>query len=90
VILLGIAVLARLDVPPQSIYAFVPYRARVYAIAAIAPTYCMLTGQGLTNTIWWSFAFVAVALHHFFHSLILRGRTSISELEVMKYDSRGA
>ncbi|KAI0247124.1 hypothetical protein BJV78DRAFT_1248028 [Lactifluus subvellereus] len=90
VILLGIAILARLDVPPQSTDALVPHRARVYAIVAIAPMYCMLTGQGLTNTAWWSFAFVAAALHHFFHSLILQGRTSISQLEVMKYDARGA
>jgi hypothetical protein len=84
------AVLARLDLPEQDTHVLVPHHVRIYAITAIAPMFCILTGQGLTNTAWWSFAFVAVAFHHFFHSLILQGRTGISQLEVMKYGARGA
>jgi len=63
---------------------------RVYVATAIAPTFCSLTGQGLTNTAWWSFALVAVGLHQFFRSLILQGRRNISQLEALKYDARGA
>ncbi|KAF8272257.1 hypothetical protein EI94DRAFT_1718837 [Lactarius quietus] len=54
------------------------------------PTYCALTSQGLTNFLWWSFALAAVALHHSFHTLIRRGKASVSQLEELKYDSRGA
>jgi len=63
---------------------------RLYVATAIAPTFCSLTGQGLTNTAWWSFALVVVALHQFFRSLILQGRRNISQLGVLKYDARGA
>ncbi|KAH9969464.1 hypothetical protein BC827DRAFT_1101 [Russula dissimulans] len=63
---------------------------RVYVVTAIVPMFCLLTGQGLTDTAWWSFALVAVALHQFFRSLILQGRRNISQLEALKYDTRGA
>lgn len=67
-----------------------PNYALVYAITAIAPTYCLLTGQILVNIAWWSFALVAVAFHHFFQSLILQGKKNISRLEGLKYNARGA
>ena len=66
------------------------YYSQHYAAAAIAPAYCALTSQGLTNFVWWSFALAAVVLHHSFHTLIRRGKASISQLEGLKYDSRGA
>ncbi|KAF8501115.1 hypothetical protein F5888DRAFT_1679219 [Russula emetica] len=67
-----------------------PNYALVYAVTAIAPTYCLFTGQGLTNIAWWSFALVAVALYHFFLSLIHQGKKNISRLEGLKYNARGA
>jgi len=62
----------------------------VYALTAIAPTYCLLTSQGLINIAWWSLALVAVAFHHFCQSLILQGRKNISRLQGLKYNARGA
>jgi hypothetical protein len=90
VILLGFAVLAQCDDPTQGIHILVPNYARVYAIAAIAPTYCILTGQGLANIAWWSFTFMAVSFHQFLRSLIHQGRSNISQLEALRYDARGA
>ena len=66
------------------------YYSQHYAAAAMAPAYCALTSQGLTNFVWWSFALTAVVLHHSFHTFIRRGKASISQLEELKYDSRGA
>ena len=66
------------------------YYPQLYAAAAIAPSYCTLTSQGLTNFLWWSFALIAVALHHSLHILIRQGKASISQLEKLKYESRGA
>ena len=67
-----------------------PNYALVYAVTALAPAYCLLAGQGLANIAWWSLALVAVALHHFFRSLILQGKKNISRLEGLKYNARGA
>ncbi|KAI0304523.1 hypothetical protein B0F90DRAFT_1269440 [Multifurca ochricompacta] len=74
----------------QGIRTLAPNHAQVYTITAIAPTYCALTDQGLTNIAWWSSALAAAALYHLFHVIILSGRKGISQLEVMKYDIRGA
>ncbi|KAH9998026.1 hypothetical protein BJV77DRAFT_788484 [Russula vinacea] len=72
--LLGLTVLFQLDDDALGFRFPAPNYALVYAVTAIAPTYCSLAGQGLANIIWWSFALVAVTLHHFFRSLILQGR----------------
>ena len=90
VILSGLAALAQFDGPTPGNTIPVPNYARIYAITAVAPTYCLLTGRGLANIAWWSFALVAVSLHHFFRSLIHRGRKGISQLEGLKYEVRGA
>ena len=86
--LLSLAVLCQLD--SNMLGNPTPNYPLVYAVTAIAPTYCLLAGQGLTNIAWWSFALVAVALHHFLRSLILRGKKNISRLEGLKYNARGA
>ncbi|KAH9971953.1 hypothetical protein BGW80DRAFT_1173764 [Lactifluus volemus] len=83
-------IMALLDMGDCALYWSMCYRAKVYAITLVAPTYCVLTGKGLTNTAWWSFAFVAAALYHYFHSLILQGERNILELRVMRYNARGA
>lgn len=88
--LLGLAVLFQLDDNALGMRNLTPNYALVYAVTAIAPTTCLLTGQGVANVAWWSFALVAVALHHFFQSLILQGKKSISRLEGLKYNARGA
>lgn len=88
--LLSIAVLPQLDDNTLGVRNPSPNYALVYAVTAAAPTYCLLAGQGLTNVAWWSFALVAVALHHFFRSLVLQGRKNISRLEGLKYNARGA
>ncbi|KAI0004634.1 hypothetical protein BJV74DRAFT_763211 [Russula compacta] len=90
IILLGIAILAQVDDYTLGTPILAPNYARVYAITAIAPTYCLLTGQDLINTAWWSLALVAVGLHHLFHLLILQGKKNISQLEALKYSARGA
>jgi hypothetical protein len=88
--LLGLTVLIQLDGDTPGLRITAPNYATFYAVTAIAPTYCSLAGQGLANIAWWSFALVAVALHHFFRSLILHGRENISRLEELKYNARGA
>jgi hypothetical protein len=88
--MLGLAMFTQLDDDIPGTHIFAPNYAQVYAMTAIAPTYCSLMGQGLANTVWWSFALIAVSLHHFFHSLIYWGRESISRLEALKYEARGA
>jgi len=88
--LLGLAVFCQLDHNTLGVRNPTPNYALVYAVTAIAPTICLLTGQGLTNIVWWSFALVAVAFHHFFRSLILQGKKNISRLEGLKYNARGA
>jgi hypothetical protein len=88
--LLGLAVLCQLDDNTLGVPNPTPNYALVYAITAITPVYCLLAGQGLVNIVWWSFAILAVALHHFFRSLILRGKKNISRLEGLKYNARGA
>jgi hypothetical protein len=89
--LLGLTVLYQLDDDTLGVRSIsAPNYALVYAVTAIAPTYCSLTGQGLANIAWWSFALVAVALHHFSRSLILQGKKNVSQLEALKYDARGA
>jgi hypothetical protein len=88
--LLGLAASAQFDDRTLGVGIPAPSYARIYTVTAIAPTYCSLTGQDLTNTAWWGLALVAVALHHVFRSLILRGRKNISQLEALKYDARGA
>jgi len=93
--LLGLAALCHrastvLEDNPLGVGKPAPNYARFYVVTAIAPTYCILTGRGLTNVAWWSFALVAVALHHFFRSLILQGKKNISGLEGLKYNARGA
>jgi hypothetical protein len=88
--LLGLTVLFQLDDDALGFRFPAPNYALVYAVTAIAPTYCSLAGQGLANIIWWSFALIAVTLHHFFRSLILQGRKNISRLEALKYDAKGA
>jgi hypothetical protein len=88
--LLGLAVLCQLDDKTLGVHNPTPNYALVYAVTGIAPTYCLLTSQGLANIVWWSFAIVAVALHHFFRSLILQGKKNISRLEGLKYNARGA
>jgi hypothetical protein len=67
-----------------------PNYALVYAVTAIAPTYCLLTGQGLADIAWWSLALVAVAFHQFCLSLILQGKKNILRLEELRYNARGA
>lgn len=89
-VLLGLAALAQYDDDMPGIHALVPNYARIYAVAAIAPTYCSLTRQGVANIAWWGFALMAVSLHHLFHSLIRHGKKNISQLGVLKYDARGA
>ncbi|KAI9456154.1 hypothetical protein F5148DRAFT_1288051 [Russula earlei] len=88
--LLALAVPAQFGDHPLGIRILAPNYMRVYVATAIAPTFCSLTGQGLPNTAWWSFAVVAVALHQFFRSLILQGRENISRLQALKYNARGA
>ena len=88
--MLGLVVFHSLDAHIQGARAPTTYYSQLYAATAIAPTYCALTGQGLTNFVWWSFAFIAVVLHHSFHTLIRRGKASISQLEELKYDAKGA
>jgi hypothetical protein len=88
--LLGLAVICQLDDNTLGVRNRTPNYALVYAVTAIAPTYCLLTDQGLANIAWWSFALVAVALYHFFLSLILQGKKNISRLEGLKYNARGA
>ncbi|KAI0272917.1 hypothetical protein BGY98DRAFT_147357 [Russula aff. rugulosa BPL654] len=89
IILLGLAVLCQLNDNTPSVRNPTPNYALVYSATAIAPTFCLLTVQGLPNIVWWSFALVAVALHHFFQSLILQGKKNISRLEGLKYNARG-
>jgi hypothetical protein len=93
-ILLGLAALCHqasvLEDNPLGVRNPTPNYPRFYAITAMAPTFCLLTGQGLTNIAWWSFALVAVALHHFFQSLIHQGKKNLSRLEGLKYNARGA
>ncbi|KAI9443084.1 hypothetical protein H4582DRAFT_1154573 [Lactarius indigo] len=86
-IVLSLVVFPRLDGHIQGTRT---HYLRLYAAAAIAPIYCALTGQGLTNFVWWCFALTAVVLHHSFHTLIRQGEASISQLEGLKYDARGA
>ena len=88
--LLGLAVLSQLEDNTLGVRIPPPNYALVYAVTAIAPTYCILAGQGLINIVWWSFALIAVAMHHFLHSLVLQGRKNILQLEALKYDARGA
>ena len=89
--LLGLTALSQFDDDKLGVRSIpAPNYALVYAVTAIAPTYCSLTGQGLANVAWWSLALVAVALHHLFRSLILQGKKNISRLEDLKYDARGA
>ncbi len=88
--LLGLTVLSLLDDDTLGVRIPTPNYSLVYGATAIAPTCCLLTGQGLANITWWSFALIAVALHHFLHSLVFRGRKSISRLEALKYNARGA
>ena len=89
--LLGLTALSQLDDDRLAVRSIpAPNYALVYAVTAIAPTYCLLTGQGLANIAWWSLALVAAALHHLFRSLILQGKKNISQLEALKYDARGA
>jgi hypothetical protein len=88
--LLSLAVIFQLDDNTSRVGNLPPNYPLVYAVTAIAPTYCLLTGQGLSNIVWWSFALVAVALHHFFQSLVLQGKKNISRLEGLKYNARGA
>ena len=82
--------LSQCDDPMLGVHILVPNYTRVYVITAIAPTYCMLTHQGLANIAWWSFALMSVSLHQFFRSLIRQGRDNVSQLEALKYDARGA
>jgi hypothetical protein len=89
-ILLGLAALSQYDDHTPGIHILVPNYARIYAIAAIAPTYCSLTRQSVANIAWWGFALMAVSLHHFFRSLIRHGKKNILQLEALKYDARGA
>lgn len=89
-IVLSLVVFPRMDGHVQGSRSPPTYYLQQYAAAAIAPAYCALTRQGLTNFVWWSFALIAVVLHHSFHVLIRRGTASISQLEELKYDSRGA
>ena len=89
-IVFSLVVFPRLDSHVQDSRTPTTYYPQLYATAAMVPTYCALTGQGVTNVVWWSFGLTAVALHHSFHNLICRGRASISQLEDLKYDSRGA
>jgi hypothetical protein len=90
VILLGFAVLSQCDEPTLGSHILLPNYARVYAITAVAPTYCIFSNQGLANIAWWSFALMGVSLHQFVRSLIHQGRNNISQLEALKYDARGA
>ncbi|KAI0259798.1 hypothetical protein BC834DRAFT_904011 [Gloeopeniophorella convolvens] len=60
----------------EGTYVPTPYHV-VYGTTALAPAFCVISGQGLTNTIWWCFALATALLH-------------ISQLERMKYDARGA
>lgn len=89
-IVFSLVVFPRLDSHVQDSRAPTTYYPQLYAAAAMVPTYCALTGQGITNVVWWGFALTAVALHHSFDNLIRRGKASISQLEKLKYDSRGA
>ncbi|KAH9080679.1 hypothetical protein EDB83DRAFT_1008068 [Lactarius deliciosus] len=86
-IVLSLVVFPRLDGHVQGTRT---HYSRLYAAAAIAPAYCALTGQGLTNFVWWCFALIAIVLHHSFYTLIRRGEASISQLQELKYDARGA
>jgi len=90
VILLALALPAQPDNHTLGVRILALTYTRVYVVTAIVPMFCLLTGQGLTNTAWWSFALVAVVLHQFFRSLILQGRRNILQLEALKYDTRGA
>jgi len=89
-IVLSLVVFASLDGHVPGSRTPTTYYPQLYAAAAIAPSYCALTSQGLTNFLWWSFALTAVALHHSLYTLIRRGKASISQLENLKYESRGA
>ena len=93
-LLIGLAALChQASVPkdnPPGVHNPIPNYPRFYVLTAIAPTYCLLTVQGLANIVWWSFALFAVALHHFFQSLIHQGKKNISRLEGLKYNARGA
>jgi hypothetical protein len=93
IILIGLPVLCQVDDNTLGVRNPTPNYALFYAIAyvvtAMAPAYCLLTGQGLANIAWWSLALVAVAIHHFVLSLILQGKKNISRLEGLKYNARG-
>lgn len=62
----------------------------MYATATAAPMLCLLMGRGSTNVIWWSFALASVCFQHLFHRSVADGHRSLSELESMKYDAKGA
>ena len=89
-IVLSLVVSPHSDAHVQGSRSPTSYYSQRYVAAAIAPAYCALTSKGLTNFVWWSFALAAVVLHHSFHTLIRRGKASISQLEGLKYDSKGA
>jgi hypothetical protein len=89
-IILGLAALSQYDDHMPGIHILVPNYARIYAIAAIAPTYCSIRRESVANIAWWGFALMAVSLHHFFRSLIHHGKKNILQLEALKYDARGA
>ena len=68
-----------------------PITSRVaYALTAVAPVMCLVTGQTAANILWSSFAIFIVLVDDSVRRMMSKGKEDLDNLELSKYTARGA